>query len=62
MHAKNLPADLRTDSNFLFLIPPLALPKSGAVEDLSSSQPVTQAPVSLFLYMIALMYRVVKQK
>lgn len=34
----------------------------GAVEDLSSSQPVTQAPVSLFLYMIALIYRVVKQK
>lgn len=29
---------------------------------ISSSQPVTQAPVSLFLYMIALMYRVVKQK
>ena len=52
--------DRCTISRYVF--PPLALPKSGAVEDLSSSQPVTQAPVSLFLYMIALMYRVVKQK
>ena len=30
--------------------PPLALPKSGTVEDVSSSQPVTQAPaLNIFL-------------
>lgn len=51
-----------TETRSQITIPPLALPKSGTVEDLSSSQPVTQAPVSLYLYMIALMYRVVKQK
>ena len=33
----------------LYIIPPLALPKSGTVEDLSSSQPVTQAPAGSFL-------------
>ena len=40
--------DRCTISRYVF--PPLALPKSGAVEDLSSSQPVTQAPV-LYSYL-----------
>ena len=34
-----------TETRSHITIPPLALPKSGTVEDLSSSQPVTQAPV-----------------
>lgn len=33
-----------TETRSQITIPPLALPKSGTVEDLSSSQPVAQAP------------------
>ena len=39
-----------TETRSQITIPPLALPKSGTVEDLSSSQPVTQAPV-VIIYM-----------
>ena len=41
--SRNVKTSARTFFRYVF--PPLALPKSGAVEDLSSSQPVTQAPV-----------------
>lgn len=37
-----------TETRSQITIPPLALPKSGTVEDLSSSQPVTQAPAGSF--------------
>ena len=37
-----------TETRSYITIPPLALPKSGTVEDLSSSQPVTQAPAGSF--------------
>ncbi len=51
-----------TETRSYITIPPLALPKSGTVEDLSSSQPVTQAPAgSFFLFFnIAHTYPVVK--
>ena len=39
-----------TETRSQITIPPLALPKSGTVEDLSSSQPVTQAPAGSFLF------------
>ena len=47
--SRNVKTSARTHTDrctfFRYVFPPLALPKSGAVEDLSSSQPVTQAPV-----------------
>ena len=50
-----------TETRSQITIPPLALPKSGTVEDLSSSQPVTQAPAGSFLFFnIAHTYPVVK--
>ena len=52
-----------TETRSQITIPPLALPKSGTVEDLSSSQPVTQAPAGSFLFCffnIAHTYPVVK--
>lgn len=39
-----------TETRSQITIPPLALPKSGTVEDLSSSQPVPQAPVVIIHY------------
>ena len=44
----------------LYTIPPLALPKSGTVEDLSSSQPVTQAPVGSFPNIADITFRFVQ--
>lgn len=38
----------RRSHHLLCVLPPLALPKSGTVEDPSSSQPVTQAPAHVF--------------
>ena len=38
------PPDNARRRTLIFCFPPLALPKSGTVEDLSSSQPVAQAP------------------
>ena len=44
-----------TETRSQITIPPLALPKSGTVEDLSSSQPVTQAPVVIIHMQIFLL-------
>ena len=41
---KMRPPDNARRRTLIFCFPPLALPKSGTVEDLSSSQPVAQAP------------------
>lgn len=39
--------DMPKDAFFCLCFPPLALSKSGTVEDQSSSQPVTPAPVRI---------------
>ena len=47
---ERIPPANATETRSHITIPPLALPKSGTVEDLSSSQPVTQAPAGSFLF------------
>ena len=52
--SRNVKTSARTHTDrctfFRYVFPPLALSISGAVEDLSSSQPVPQAPVVIIHY------------